>query len=92
MIRSHCFFKYLVIIALSAILLSCTKKLITNKKDEIIHPDYKIEKQLQVAEFVNKSKDAKLNSLSETIPQFLRDDLSGIKKIRLAEKQIVLSN
>ncbi len=92
MTRFHSFFKYLAIIAVSSILLSCSKKLITNKKDEIIHPNYKIEKQLQVAEFVNKSKDSRLDSLSETIPQFLRDDLSGIKKIRLAEKQVVLSN
>ncbi|GMT49209.1 MAG: hypothetical protein IEMM0008_0748 [bacterium] len=92
MIISHCTAKYVSIIILLSMLLACTKKLITNQKDETIHPDYKIEKQLQVAEFVNKSNDSKLDSLSETIPQFLRDDLSDLKKIRLAQKQIVLSN
>ncbi len=92
MIISHCILKYIAIITLSSMLMACTKKLITNQKDETIHPNYKIEKQLQVAEFVNKSNDSMLDSLSETIPQFIRDDLSDIKKIRLAQKQIVLSN
>lgn len=74
------------------LLSACTKKLISENKDEMIHPKYPLEKKIQISQFVNQSKSSELDLFEMTIPQFLKDDLSTIKKIRFPIKQIDLTN
>jgi len=71
---------------------ACARKTFVKPEDELVQPKHILNKKLQIAGFVNLSKEQKLDQYKESIPRTILDHLSDLKSIRFPSKHPALEN